>query len=106
MLIDDGFLKTSTETIPGYEDYFDHPTTLRFLQEHGDRLVKEIPVDQEGLRKWNQHATAVIALRAEALAVRRPDLEKKLVGYVENQKRETELLAGPIVPAMWLLEKV
>jgi hypothetical protein len=105
ILIDDGYLRDAKEKIPGYEDYHDHESTLRLLLSHGDRLVEEIPTDPGRLRDWNERATLAITRRAEELAVRHPSLRDKLWGYVENQKRETELLTGPIVPALWVLQR-
>jgi hypothetical protein len=69
-------------------------------------LVEEIPTDPERLRDWNERATLAIARRAEELAGRHPSLRDRLWSYVENQKRETELLTGPIVPCLWILERV
>jgi SAM-dependent methyltransferase len=105
ILIDDGYLRDAKEKIAGYEDYHDHESTHRLLLSHGDRLVEEIPTDPVRLRDWNERATLAITRRAEELAVRHPSLRDKLWGYVENQKRETELLTGPIVPALWVLQR-
>jgi SAM-dependent methyltransferase len=105
ILIDDGYLRDAKEKIPGYEDYHDHESTLRLLQSHGDRLVEEVPNDPVRLRDWSERATLAITRRAEELAVRHPSLRDRLWSYVENQKRETELLTGPIVPTLWILER-
>jgi hypothetical protein len=41
ILIDDGYLRTAEKIVPGYEDYYDQESTLRFLRSHGDRWVKD-----------------------------------------------------------------
>jgi 2-polyprenyl-3-methyl-5-hydroxy-6-metoxy-1,4-benzoquinol methylase len=106
MLIDDGYLRDAKDKVPGYEDYQDHESALRLLQSHGDRLVEELPCDPHRLKEWNERATLAIERRAVELAERQPSLRDKLRGYVENQRRETELLTGPIVPTLWVLQRV
>jgi SAM-dependent methyltransferase len=106
MFIDDGYLRDATDKVPGYEDYQDHESALRLLQSHGDRMIEDIPCDPHRLKEWNERATFAIERRAAELAERQPSLREALQGYVENQRRETELLTGPIVPALWVLQRV
>jgi ubiquinone/menaquinone biosynthesis C-methylase UbiE len=104
VLIDDAFLAEGQKLPEGAQDCFDHRTTVAFLEAHGDRLVGERLTDTEEAEAWCRAMTKEIVRRAQDLAEERPELAEALLEYAERQQRETEVLTGPLVGALWLLE--
>lgn len=109
LVIDDAFLRESQDDEPplpcAYDQYATHDETVRRLTAHGDELLVEQIASQEVVHARNVAATEQIRCRAAELARRHPQAAALFTEYVESQRRETQLLAGPVVGAMWLLRR-
>lgn len=106
LVIDDAYLAELLQLDqPGYHHYASRIEIRRRLTAHGDRILSEVILPQEGLAKENRRTTELIRRRAERLAAEHPDDAELLLGYVERQERECELLETHTVGAVWLLER-
>lgn len=102
MVIDDAF---RAEGVADDGSPPDHEAYLAALRSHGDRIVREhLPAPDE-VRALERRNLQAIARRAEALGRARPELAPRLRAYVASQEREGERLVGPLVPALWLLQR-
>jgi|GEM_PF-6892374 len=104
--IDDGFLAEPKKIeSPGYEHYATHEETLRQLTAHGDALLREVIIPVEDMKALNRYYTELIRRRAEKLAELHPAAADSLLGYVEKQERESEILETAVTGAVWLLQR-
>ena len=105
MVIDDGFLKKGVAlSRKGYGHYAPHEETLRQLQSHGDKILREESTEAQTL-EINAEYLDVITKRAEELKTARPELADLLDEYVEGQRQECEVIDEYISGAIWLLQK-
>lgn len=105
MLIDDAYLRDGATPPEDVVNCFDHATTNELLQSSGDTIVAELVIDGPETAAYYESMTARIAARAEALARENPADAELLLGYIERQKEEVDVLLGPIVGAMWLIRR-
>jgi 2-polyprenyl-3-methyl-5-hydroxy-6-metoxy-1,4-benzoquinol methylase len=106
ILIDDAFLAEDADTHPpGYELCKSHKETLKGLMANGDELLKEVIISPEEMKKINQKNTNLIRQRAERLALKHPEMADVFFEYVEEQKRESEIIETVMHPAVWLLQR-
>ena len=100
------FLAEDADTPPpGYELYKSHKDTLKGLMANGDKLLKEVIISPEEMKKINQKNTNLIRQRAERLALKHPEMADAFFEYVEEQKRESEIIETAAHPAVWLLQR-
>jgi SAM-dependent methyltransferase len=104
ILIDDAVLAAGHEAPPGWEGYLARAEAERALTARGDRLLAVVE-RTAAMSAYNRHALTAIARRAHELARASPALAPALERYLVRQQRETHLMEGPIVPAMWLLRR-
>ncbi|MCA8948028.1 MAG: class I SAM-dependent methyltransferase, partial [Planctomycetes bacterium] len=105
VVLDDAFLRDGVPRPETLVHCFDHATTLALLQSHGDRVIGEIRSDGVADAAEYRAMTAAIAARAGELAVRHPFDAELLANYVAQQRAEVALLEGPVVGAVWLLQR-
>jgi cyclopropane fatty-acyl-phospholipid synthase-like methyltransferase len=106
LVVDDAFLPEGVAgTVPGYEGYADHATTLARLRAHGDVILQEHCVPGEQLEQQIQRETEKIRRRAEDLVRRRPEVAEQVRAYVRRQRREARLARDSVVDAVWLLQR-
>lgn len=104
VLIDDAFVADGHEPPQGAYGCYDHSTTIRLLESHGDRVIGERVMDSPENEAWCRAMTGEILRRAEELAQRHPELADALITFAERQQRETEVLCEELVGAMWLVQ--
>jgi len=75
------------------------------MQSHGDRLVGERLPSAEETDAYNASNTELIRRRAEALAVRYPEVAEQVRGFVTEQERQSRLLTTDLLDALWLLQR-
>ena len=106
ILVDDGFLADGEQSKPsGYEDFLPYEQTVAALTACGDRVVREVIQTPATWHADDDRTTELIRRRAEALAVRHPQVAGPLMDYVRVQERECETLKAIHVPATWLLQR-
>lgn len=110
MLLDDAYLADDVERLPEdlreeLVDCLDREATAAALEAHGDRVVHMRVVDGPGDHAHYREMTARIAERCEELAPRHPELADLILDYAARQCEEVALLSGPVVGAMWLLQR-
>lgn len=103
IVIDEAYLEPGAPLDAELEDCYDRGTTIGLLESHGDEVVAERGVDSEENQEWYRQVTEAIAGRAEALAERHPERADGLLEFAARQRRETELLSGPLVGALFAL---
>jgi SAM-dependent methyltransferase len=104
VLIDDAYVAEGAAVPEGAEGLHDRATTLQLLEAHGDRVIAERVMDTAENEAWCRAMTAQIVGRARELAAQHPDLADALLEFADRQRAETEILSGPVVGAMWLIE--
>ena len=106
LVIDDGFLAGGSPLDrAGYEIYAGYEETVRSLESHGDRILRQVRIDPRELRRTNRRDTERIRRRAEALCARHPESAGLLRAYVERQEKECAVLEAFFVSAVWLLAR-
>jgi len=105
LVLDDAYLAEGAAPAPGYERHHGREETLRALTAFGDRLLREVVTPPEREREVNRCNTDRIRARARRIAAARPDLAPLLDAFVARQERETDLLGGEVVGALWLLRR-
>lgn len=105
MLIDDAYLREGAAPHPDLVDCYDHADTLALLQAHGDQVVAELVVDDQDSAANYQAMTTAIVARADELARTHPDHAELLAAFAKRQREEEELLTGPVVGAVWVLQR-
>jgi SAM-dependent methyltransferase len=103
MVIDDAYL-AGTPPSADWAGYPDRAATEAALTRHGDALLARAE-RTPAMQAFNQRALDLIRARVEALKAARPELEDMLERYLERQAFETDVLAGPVVPAVWVLRR-
>ena len=74
-------------------------------QAHGDRILVEQTIDGPETRSYYEGVHALVERRARQLAARHPHLANVFEEYIERQRHEIKLLTGPVVGALWVLER-
>jgi SAM-dependent methyltransferase len=103
IVIDDAYLEPGAPFDAELVDCHDRVTTLRLLESSGDTVIAERVIDTDENQDWYRRVTEAIVARAQALAERRPDLAEGLLEFAARQRRETEVLSGPLVGALFAL---
>ncbi|MCG8509192.1 MAG: class I SAM-dependent methyltransferase [Rhodospirillales bacterium] len=104
MVIDDAYLEDGTPPSPDWEGCFNRDVTEAGFTRYGDRIVARRMGSPAG-KAFNALALEKIPERAAALAKRHPELKEALDRYVDRQIREVALMDGPVVPALWTIQK-
>lgn len=107
IVINDGFVAEgvaldSSGDLAGYAHLEE---TRRQMQSHGDRLVRERLPSTEEVDAYNASNTELIRRRAEALALRSPEVAQQVRGFVAEQERQSRLLTTELLDALWLLQR-
>ncbi len=108
ILIDDAYLDPARATATDLAD-IDCPEQAEVraqLCSHGDKILAERIID--GPESRQQYLSMLDAMEkpAQALAEELPELSTSIQDFVSRQRAETELLLGPVVGALWLLQRV
>jgi SAM-dependent methyltransferase len=98
----EGVARDASEDLEGYAHLEE---TRRLMQSHGDRLVGERLPSAEETDAYNASSTELIRRRAEALAVRHPEVAERVRGFVAEQERQSKLLTTELLDALWLLQR-
>ena len=102
MVISDGFIKDGgSADFPGFEQYAERPEMIARLTACGDTLVREI-IDADVVDKGEGEK---IAIRANALAARRPEIAAQVLTYAAMQAAEYEYIDENFVSAIWVLKR-
>jgi len=105
ILIDDAYLREGVQNDGEFSFCFDHAATVELLTAHGDEVLEELVVDGADSVAHYQWVTSSIVARAEELATQHPESAALLRGFAARQAAEVEVLAGPVVGALWLLRR-
>ena len=102
MVVSDGYIKAGgSAEFPGFEQYAGRPVMVRRLTACGDTLIREL-IDEDLSDKGEGE---MIAVRARAIAARRPESAADLLKYAEMQTAEYEYLDENFVSAIWVLKR-
>ena len=105
MVIDEGFVKGKKRLDrAGYEHLFPHRDTLEQLSSHGDRMLKEILMEEE-IVEMNRVYMDVIRKNAQTLVKRNPEIREHVLDYIRNQEEECEVIDKNFTGAVWLLQR-
>ena len=106
ILLDDAFLAEDADAEElELLDCLDHAATLAALGAHDDVLIHERVIDGPEDRAFYSAMTRSIAERCKRLAPLHPDLSNTINAFAQRQQQEVDLLSGPVVGAMWLLQR-
>lgn len=110
-LIDDAFLDPRRMK-PGDERTLDGAPGVAAItsaiERTGDRVVEVLVPRPAEVRRLNDRLFAQISASAAELSRKHagiPRLKKGIRDLLQRQRRANELLAGPLRPAMWLVER-
>ena len=103
MVIDSGFLKDKSG---GYGMYVIHDTSLRRLQQHGDKLISEILRTDEDIRYVCDNYLNALRSKADKITKSRPDVAEELSRYIKAQEDASDAMVKRTTGAVWLLHKV
>lgn len=102
MVISDGFIKNGgSSDFPGFEQYADHGDMIARLTACGDTMVSEIIEANDRHRGEDE----MIAARAKAIAVRRPEIAAEVLNYAEAQAAEYDFIDENFIGAIWVLKR-
>jgi len=105
MIIDDGYLKKKDFLDrKGYEHYRNYEETVNELTSSGDQLVKEINTTDFS-RALNDKYLQLIKKRGGELIDKHPELEDKILSYIQLQSEECEVLNNDVVGTLWVVQK-
>ena len=104
LLVDDAFLADGVPSLEEHPGYADHRATLQALTWHGDHVVTELLRTDSG-EEFLTRTLAQLTRRAHDLARVRPELTPLVEEFLATQRRETDELRGPLMPALWLLAR-
>lgn len=105
IVFDDGYLAEGVAPPPGYEGHVGLDATEAGLRACGDDIL-ERRERTPAMRAYDAITLERIGGRARRLLRRRPELRRLVEAYLTRQEREIAVLAGPLVPAVWLLRRV
>lgn len=106
LLIDDAYLAPDADPDdPALQGCSDRAGLVAGLCAQGDRVVHERVIDGPGEQAFYAGTTARIVARCEQLAPQHPALAEAIRAFAERQRQEVALLSGPVVGALWLLQR-
>lgn len=106
IIIHDDYVKEGGSTdFKRWEGYVGRDETIRRLQAHGDKIVREVPEADENLLAEYEQDNNCIRRRAEDLAGRQPELREMLMAFVRDQIDECDFMAENMAPVVWVLKR-
>ncbi len=104
IIIGDGYLEDGLPPTADYEAYPAQEAMEAGLTESGDAIVAR-RIQSPAISRFNDLALETIPKRAAALTERHPELKEEIEQYVARQIEEVALMDGPVVPALWAIQK-
>ncbi len=104
IIIDDAYLEDGVPPSVDYKDHLEREAMEAGLTHFGDAIVARRIQSPAG-KPFNDLALEAIPKRAEALAEKHPELREPIDQYVARQIEEVALMDGPMVPALWAIQK-
>lgn len=104
IIIDDAYLEDGVPPSADYEGYLNQEAMEAGLTQFGDVIVARRIRSPAG-KLFNALALETIPKRAAALSERHPELKEAIGQYVARQIQEVALMDGPVVPALWAIQK-
>ncbi|TQV80466.1 SAM-dependent methyltransferase [Denitrobaculum tricleocarpae] len=104
IIIDDGYLEDGVSPPADYEDLLEQGAMEAELTQFGDAIVAR-RIGSPAWRSFNALSLETIPKRAVELIELYPELKDAIDQYVARQFREVALMDGPVVPALWAIQK-
>ncbi len=106
LVISDSFIASGGSTdFPGFEQYAEHDETIRRLTSCGDRLIREVLEEEFDDDESDLDEDALIAARAETIALRHPEIASAVREFAASQAAENAYIASNLCGAIWVLER-
>ncbi len=104
ILIDDGYLEDGVPPPEDCENLLEQKAMEAGLTRFGDAIVAR-RIRSPAWRSFNALALETIPKRAVDLIELYPELKDTINQYVARQFQEVSLMDGPVVPALWAIQK-
>jgi cyclopropane fatty-acyl-phospholipid synthase-like methyltransferase len=104
IVIGDAYLQDGVAPSPAWTAYTSLGATEAGLTRFGDTIVRR-RFRSPAAAAFNARALKTISARAAELAERHPAMKPLLDAYVARQFEEVAEMEGPVVPALWVIQR-
>lgn len=104
VIIGDGYLEDGVPPSADYEGLLEQEAVEAGLTQFGDAIVAR-RIKSPAWKSFNALALETIPKRALELIKLHPELKDAISQYVARQFQEVSLMDGPVVPALWAIQK-
>lgn len=104
IIIGDGYLEDGVPPSADYEGLLEQEAMEAGLTQFGDAIVAR-RIKSPVWSSFNALALETIPKRATELIKLHPELEGAINQYVARQFQEVSLMDGPLIPALWAIQK-
>lgn len=106
IVIDDGYTASGKPIdYPGYEYLESRETVLAQLTSHGDEIVCARTITPDEMKEQDRIFTERIEGRVRELSQRHPQHRLAFERYLENERKECEILESEVICESWLLRR-
>jgi cyclopropane fatty-acyl-phospholipid synthase-like methyltransferase len=104
IIINDGYIENGCNK--DYPNLLKENELLKQVNNAGMEIIEKITINEfSNIDKKYENENKNIQKRCKELIEKYPDDKEALLGYIERQKREYEILTNEIIPAIFVIKK-